>query len=374
VAELSNGDIAAVGGGTEFTLLAQNGSLILDTNFSIPGIYEKGVSVVADADSALIVSAKLDFQNSYYSDSLIVRKVGPDGHILWAIKLPAQTILIDNNNVNPPLPFAQRAAIIRQNDYLIVSDSEVFSISHSGSLIWQKVYNNGIIGIRSVGTDGQFAIYNGIIRHCDSSGSMIDSVSVRGYAFGFVPASGGYVTTGSNNNQAIMTFITDSIVVWNQSYDVPHYQSSCWGGGWSGANDVIATYDGGYAATGSYEGYGASEGKAPPGGPGLYIIKTDSLGNTASLQIDTFASGPQNAVSELSSSEISLQIFPNPSVDKFEILPGPSGTARLYDLLGREVLETNDNGSGATLDVSHIENETYFLRLGTQSAPIIVAH
>ncbi|HEY3875617.1 MAG TPA: T9SS type A sorting domain-containing protein, partial [Candidatus Kapabacteria bacterium] len=68
-----------------------------------------------------------------------------------------------------------------------------------------------------------------------------------------------------------------------------------------------------------------------------------------------------------------IRVFPNPATNELQILSGPSGTARLYDLLGREVLETNDDGSGVTLDVSKLPNGTYFLRMGTQSAEVVIA-
>ncbi|HEY3876428.1 MAG TPA: T9SS type A sorting domain-containing protein, partial [Candidatus Kapabacteria bacterium] len=68
-----------------------------------------------------------------------------------------------------------------------------------------------------------------------------------------------------------------------------------------------------------------------------------------------------------------LVMHPNPASNELEILPGLSGTARLFDLLGREVLETNDDGMGTSIDVSKLEAGTYFLRLGTQSAKILIA-
>ncbi len=69
-----------------------------------------------------------------------------------------------------------------------------------------------------------------------------------------------------------------------------------------------------------------------------------------------------------------LRVFPNPTTNELYIPPGTMGTARLFDLLGRKLLEENDDGSGATLDVSHLEAGAYFLRLGPQSTKVVVSH
>ncbi len=69
-----------------------------------------------------------------------------------------------------------------------------------------------------------------------------------------------------------------------------------------------------------------------------------------------------------------LRVFPNPAAGTLQILGGPSGTARLYDALGRERLRARDNGSGATLDVSRLPVGTYFLRIGGESAKVLIAH
>ena len=67
-------------------------------------------------------------------------------------------------------------------------------------------------------------------------------------------------------------------------------------------------------------------------------------------------------------------MFPNPAAGTLQILGGPSGMARLYDALGRERLHARDNGSGATLDVSRLPVGTYFLRIGEESAKVLIAH
>ncbi len=70
----------------------------------------------------------------------------------------------------------------------------------------------------------------------------------------------------------------------------------------------------------------------------------------------------------------SLSVFPNPVTQSLHVMPGPSGTIRLFDLLSRECGEANDDGSGATLDVSNLENGTYFLQIGANSSKVEIVH
>ena len=76
--------------------------------------------------------------------------------------------------------------------------------------------------------------------------------------------------------------------------------------------------------------------------------------------------------------ENSLRIFPNPATNALQVLGGPSGTARLFDLLGREVLEARVAGGDASptreMDISHLEDGMYFLRIGNQSTKVEIAH
>ena len=88
---------------------------------------------------------------------------------------------------------------------------------------------------------------------------------------------------------------------------------------------------------------------------------------------------PQSSVAEppSASSSNDLRVFPNPAESTLQILSGPSGTARLFDLLGREVLEAPVSAGleapAHTLDVSRLLAGTYFLRLGGESAKVVIA-
>ena len=90
---------------------------------------------------------------------------------------------------------------------------------------------------------------------------------------------------------------------------------------------------------------------------------------------EVFTPGPLNGVvvspSNLSDS---LCVFPNPASDALQITSEQSGTLHLFDLVGRERMNAAMDGSGATLDVSHLEAGMYFLRLGNESAKVEIAH
>ncbi len=70
----------------------------------------------------------------------------------------------------------------------------------------------------------------------------------------------------------------------------------------------------------------------------------------------------------------SFRVFPNPATDELQILGGPVGTARLFDLMGRECAEAWDDGSGTALRVAPLGDGTYFLRIGSRSAKVKIEH
>jgi len=82
---------------------------------------------------------------------------------------------------------------------------------------------------------------------------------------------------------------------------------------------------------------------------------------------------PAASVSESANASNAIRVFPNPASDELQILGAEAGTIRVFDLLGRERMNVNDDGSGVSLDVSHLERGTYFLRLGGQSTKVEIA-
>ncbi len=84
---------------------------------------------------------------------------------------------------------------------------------------------------------------------------------------------------------------------------------------------------------------------------------------------------PQAGVAEspVTNSGNSIHTFPNPASDGLQILAGQSGALHLFDLMGRERMNANDDGTGITLDVSRLGSGIYFLRIGNQSTKVEIA-
>ena len=82
---------------------------------------------------------------------------------------------------------------------------------------------------------------------------------------------------------------------------------------------------------------------------------------------------PASSVGEADNMSNGIKVFPNPAIDELQILGGQAGTIHLFDLMGRERMNANDDGTGATLDVSRLESGIYFLREGNQSAKVEVS-
>ncbi len=79
---------------------------------------------------------------------------------------------------------------------------------------------------------------------------------------------------------------------------------------------------------------------------------------------------PASSVREAVNSSDAIKVFPNPATDEVQILGGQTGTIHLFDLMGRERMNANDDGTSTTLDVSRLESGIYFLREGNQSTKV----
>jgi N-acetylneuraminic acid mutarotase len=90
---------------------------------------------------------------------------------------------------------------------------------------------------------------------------------------------------------------------------------------------------------------------------------------------EVFTPGPLSVQSNKdTSSRSTILLFPNPASDALQITSEQSGILHLFDLMGRERMNDVTDGTGATLDVSHLEAGMYFLRLGNESAKVEIAH
>jgi hypothetical protein len=88
----------------------------------------------------------------------------------------------------------------------------------------------------------------------------------------------------------------------------------------------------------------------------------------------TFLPEYPNGVAKNAGANSGLRIFPNPASEELQILGGQLGEVHLFDLMGRERMNTATDGTGATLDVSQLEDGIYFLRSGSESAKVEIVH
>jgi hypothetical protein len=64
---------------------------------------------------------------------------------------------------------------------------------------------------------------------------------------------------------------------------------------------------------------------------------------------------------------IHVQLYPNPSVDFIEIKSDENiGKFVIVDLLGKIILQGNQNGNSVTIDVSNLESGLYFYQNSAQ--------
>lgn len=67
----------------------------------------------------------------------------------------------------------------------------------------------------------------------------------------------------------------------------------------------------------------------------------------------------------------SIRLFPNPANDLLQIMDPESGTIHLFDIMGRERMSATLEGSGTTLDVTHLEPGIYYVTDGSSRAKFV---
>ncbi len=103
----------------------------------------------------------------------------------------------------------------------------------------------------------------------------------------------------------------------------------------------------------------------------LIFHSTDGHYLTWSFEYEVY---PASSVTTTLTTSNAIKVFPNPASDALQVLGGRTGTIHLFDLMGRERMNVNDDGSVATLDVSRLGSGTYFLRLGDETTSVVISH
>ncbi len=242
----------------------------------------------------------------------------------------------------------------------------------TGNIVWTKAYGTNDVS-------------------SDASASSVSQTADGGYIFtGYISNFG----AGSDDYYLVKTDANGD-TLFTKTY------------GSSSADDadfVIQTGDGGYAVAGNTFGFGAL-------GQHLYVVKTDSLGNSPCHQgntatvingnitfsvfstIDTVSTGgvasvvvpimatggaptdlcaTTTAVHELVNTA-EIGVSPNPSSGQFEITSSVLiNDIAVYDVTGRMVYSRTINADNAGLDISREAKGVYLLRLVSVDKDIIV--
>ena len=225
----------------------------------------------------------------------------------------------------------------------------------------------------------------------DASASSVQQTADGGYVFtGYISNFG----AGSDDYYLVKTNASGD-TVFTKTY------------GSSAADDadfVVQTSDGGYAVAGNTFGFAV-------GGQHLYVVKTDSMGNTNCHQgntattvnsnitfsvfatVDTVSTGgvaasvtPITATGGASSdlcatttairefaNNAAISVYPTPSSGQFEITSSELiHQLEVYDVTGRMVFTREINSDNANFDISREAKGVYLLRLLTSNNESIV--
>ena len=192
----------------------------------------------------------------------------------------------------------------------------------------------------------------------DSSGNVIfqNQIPQTAYSNSMCNSSNGYYAIGGEGFSGDMMFLllNNTGVIISQKFFLPYIGED------QGARSIVETSDKGFLLS----GYTSFEPNRIAGTANLYIIKTDSKGNSP-VSI-------KNLSSEIPSSFKLYQNYPNPfnPVTNLEFQIPKSGfvTLKIYDMLGKEIAAlVNDNLNPGTyrfkFDGSNFASGVYFYKL-----------
>jgi hypothetical protein len=247
------------------------------------------------------------------------------------------------------------------SDTLFPSDQNIRALTASGGLVYAGCGGGGVFRSSDGGTTWKNVLFlpkDTIVRCMAAMGSNVYAgVGNWNTSTGYVYRSTDYGDTWAISNTGLPyddwpeTFFVLNGIIYVGDGDA--YRSSDSGTTWIDIDDSVL--NNGVSTFASGLGYLFAA------GGNVWHRPLSDFNNLGVVSSNTFNAS-------------SLSVFPNPVTQSLHVMPGPSGTIRLFDLLSRECGEANDDGSGATLDVSNLENGTYFLRIGANSSKVEIVH
>jgi hypothetical protein len=379
------------------------GSLLWSKTFggSPTDIYT--TSVQQTTDGGYIVTGNFGSSNG---DEVYLIKADANGDSLWTKTYGG----VDDDNGHFVEQTNDGGYIITGETYSFgVGGSDVYLIKTDsvGNLLWSKTFGgtDDEVGFSvHQTTDGGYIIagYYGsnggggmdiYLLKTDISGNLLWSKTLSGGGVGFSvqqTTDGGYIVTGytGNSSASICLIKTDASgnLLWSKTFGGTYDD-------WAGS--VQQTADGGYIITGYTQNYGAG------GYNDVYLIKTDSLGNSGCHEANyttvatihttqvtspaTITSSPADIVTSPSiptgSGSIvtalctsvgikeilnreELILFPNPFSDKINITTKTNEPVEitLFDITSRKLLHQQFTNT-LTLNTSHLSKGIYIYEL-----------
>jgi len=385
-----------------------NGKVVWKKNFGGNGNdrYD-GVTIVSDGIVAVGSSHYQSFGNGDWvgvagqiDDDAIIVKYDHHGNVVWK-----KSFGTNYRDWYESVTAVSDGIIAVGHKYQSSSYRDVIIVKYdnNGNILWNKDLNNAGYHYYSVATvsDGVIAVGNnssndGIIVKYDNSGNVVwkknlhggfdcvtevsDGVIVAGYAY--ISTSGGSDWEGFTGHGAcdaiLVKYDFNGNIVWKKHFG---------GKGYDKYHSIVAVPDGIIAVGESYDllGSGSSFGNGDledltgKGGGDAIIVK--------------YSTNPTSITDN--SQDATLRVYPNPTNGQLHItgfdgrdaMNGVCTDVQIFDVYGRKVLtaaapvETHGRASlhhhhqpqhpTTTLDISHLPEGVYFLRIGGKTTKIV---
>jgi hypothetical protein len=159
----------------------------------------------------------------------------------------------------------------------------------------------------------------------------------------------------------ILKVAHDGLPIWYRFYSPPQSEGNNAGGEYTRVYGVTQTTDGGYIMAGEYF---SSPGNIYPEGIQTAIaVKVDEFG---CLEPGCHLA---DAIPELTKADLGLEVYPNPASETVNISVGENVKVkriRIYEVMGRVVLESRMNENNMKMDVGELLSGVYLVEVVTK--------
>jgi hypothetical protein len=365
--------------------------------------YGTAKEIRATSDGGYIIAGNA---NGTGPNKMSLIKIDSSGNFLW------------RKSYGSSLTIGSSAMQTGDGGYIVVgsasfpSDMEVCLVKtdSSGNALWAKTYGyagyqegmvvrqtaDGGYIVAGGASNGNNYTYGQYLIKTNGSGSLMWSKVIGSVNSGaksmHLTADGGYIIAGMDSNQKATLLKTDSLgnVQWTKNYGPNSEELS--------GNIVIQTNDNGYLLAGSaWTPFPSNDGN-------IYLVKTDSLGNsgcdesvgdTSQIPHTTFSANfPTTTTSgatiiyspiylssgisevpicpvgidEVSEKQTAVSLFPNPAANELRIKNAEIRieSVEIYNVLGEKVFSQTTNAREEKINVSSLPPGIYFVKVKSE--------